>query len=193
MRPNFQLIAVAALVAGTLAMPAAAGSRQHADAAAEPSCQHQGHGQPAGGCCDKQNSREAATNQTGGHEHAALTGEDAVIQVVRAWLDAIPTRDTARIAPLLADDFVAILPDGRRRVKSEHLKEVAEGTYAVQALSMDEPSVRFFGGVAVITYYQGEESRTFGQDTSGSSVWTDVLVNRDGKWQIVAEHGSRFK
>ena len=182
---------VAALTAGALGVPATAGSWQIADAGAAPPGQHQE--KAAGGCCAGHTAPGATTDRRGPHEHAAVPGQDAVTQVIRAWLDAIPTRDTARIAQLLADDFVAILPDGRRRLKSEHLKEVAAGNYAVQALTMEDTSVRFFGTVAVVTYYQEEKSRTLGQDTSGSSAWTDVLVNRNGAWQIVAEHGSRFK
>ena len=114
------------------------------------------------------------------------------MDVVRVWLEAIPKRDTKTIAALLADDFVAVLPDGRRRSKAEHLAEVSDGAYAVQSFTLEEPRARVLGDVAIVTYYQGEESRTHDEDTSGTSVWTDVLVHRNGVWLIVAEHGSRF-
>jgi ketosteroid isomerase-like protein len=179
---TISLTAVAVL---TFGVPGLLGSW----AIAQPADQHQE--KPAGGCCAK-HSASAATSEHEKHQQAAMIGEDAVLNVVRAWLDAIPKRDTARITEVLAEDFVAILPDGRRRIKSEHLKEVADRKYAVQTLTMEDPNVRFFGTVAIVTYYQGEESRTNGADTSGSSVWTDILVNRNGMWQIVAEHGSRF-
>ena len=187
MRLKVPLIAVAALTAGVLGLPGTAGASQTPDATAQHS-QHQE--KTAHDCCGKHHASATADEH---RQHAAATGEDAVVQVVRAWLDAIQKRDTGQIAQLLADDFVAILPDGRKRVKSEHLKEVADGKYAVQTLTMDEANVRVFGAVAVVTFYQYEQSRTHGDDTSGSSVWTDVLVNRNGAWQIVAEHGSRFK
>ena len=189
MRLKVPSIAVAALTAGVLGLPGTASAAQIPDANAQPG-RHQE--KAAGGCCAKHNTG-TATDEHATHQPATVTGEDAVVQVVRAWLDAIQKHDTRVIAQLLADDFVAILPDGRKRVKSQHLKEVADGDYAVQTLTMDEADVRFFGAVAVVTYYQYEESRTQGDNTTGSSVWTDVLVNRNGAWQIVAEHGSRFK
>jgi ketosteroid isomerase-like protein len=188
MRLKVPLIAVAALTAGVLGLPGTAGASQTPDATAQPGR----HQEKPAGCCAKHNTG-AATDEHATHQPATVIGEDAVVQVVRAWLDAIQKRDTGRIEQLLADDFVAILPDGRKRVKSEHLKEIADGKYAVQTLTMDEANARLFGSVAVVTYYQYEESRTHGDDTTGSSVWTDVLMNRNGTWQIVAEHGSRFK
>jgi hypothetical protein len=31
-----------------------------------------------------------------------------------------------------------------------------------------------------------------GQDVSGQSQWTDTLIKRAGRWQIVASHSSRI-
>jgi ketosteroid isomerase-like protein len=30
------------------------------------------------------------------------------------------------------------------------------------------------------------------RQVQGRTAWTDVLLNRDGRWQIVAEHGSQL-
>jgi ketosteroid isomerase-like protein len=186
---RLRLIVATACAAGVIGVPGLAGSWEAPAASAQAIGQTQE--KASGGCCAKH--KAGATDEQATHEHAGVSPDDAVIDVVKAWLDAIPKRDTGKIAPLLADDFVAILPDGRRRVKAEHLKEVADGKYEVQALTLEEPRVRIFGSVAIVTYYQGEESRTHGEDTSGASAWTDILVNQHGAWQIVAEHGSRFK
>ncbi len=148
----------------------------------------------AGGCCAKHKAEPAAA---AAHEHGTeappAAAEAAALAVVHAWIDAIPKRDTARIREALADDFAAILPDGRRRTKAEHLKEVADGSYKAHSLTLDEARARVFGDVAIVTYYQAEESQVGDVNTSGTSAWTDVLVKRDGRWQIVAEHGSRFE
>ena len=50
--------------------------------------------------------------------------EPQVIQIVQDWVNAVPKRDTERIGQVLADDFVAILSDGRKRAKSEYLEEI---------------------------------------------------------------------
>jgi uncharacterized protein (TIGR02246 family) len=185
---RFRLIVATALAVAVVGVPGLADSWAVQTASAQAAGQAQE--EAAGGCCAKH--KAGASDEKAKHEHAAVGPEAAVIDVVKAWLDAIPKRDAAKIAPLLAEDFVAILPDGRRRLKAEHLKEVIDGKYAVQALTLEEPRVRIFGSVAVVTYYQGEESRTHGEDTSGASAWTDILENQNGTWRIVAEHGSRF-
>ena len=118
--------------------------------------------------------------------------EQQVTQVVTDWIAAVPKRDTERIGQLLGDDFVAILWDGHKRSKAEYLEELRSGKYAVESIALDETQARVFGDTAIVTYYQSEESKSGGADSSGGSVWTDVLTRRDGRWQVVAEHGSRF-
>ena len=118
--------------------------------------------------------------------------QQQVIQVVKDWIDAVPTRDTERIGQVLADDFVAILWDGKKRSKAQYLEELRSGKYAVESIALDETEARIFGDTAIVTYYQSEKSKTSGSDSSGGSAWTDILARRDGRWQVVAEHGSRF-
>jgi ketosteroid isomerase-like protein len=118
--------------------------------------------------------------------------EQQVIGVVTDWIDAVPKRDTERIGQLLADDFVAILWDGKKRSKIEYLEELRSGKYAVESIAVDETQARVLGDMAIVTYYQSEKSKSAGLDSSGGSVWTDVLARRNGRWQVIAEHGSRF-
>ena len=118
--------------------------------------------------------------------------EQQVIQVVKDWMDAIPKRDADRIGQLLADDFVAILWDGTKRSKAAYLDEIRSGKYAVESITLDDTLARVLGDTAIVTYYQAETSQSTGVDSSGGSAWTDVLAKRDGRWQVIAEHGSRF-
>jgi ketosteroid isomerase-like protein len=118
--------------------------------------------------------------------------EQQVIQVVTDWIEAVPKRDTQHINQVLADDFVAILWDGHKRSKAEYLEELRSGKYAVESIAIDDTQARVLGDTAIVTYYQSEKSKSAGLDSSGGSVWTDVLARRDGRWQVVAEHGSRF-
>ena len=115
-----------------------------------------------------------------------------VIQVVQDWVNAVPKRDTERIGQVLADDFVAILSDGRKRAKAEYLEEIRSGKYSVESIALDDMQARVLGDTAIVTYYQLEKSQSGGVDSSGGSAWTDVLTRRGGRWQVIAEHGSRF-
>jgi uncharacterized protein (TIGR02246 family) len=123
---------------------------------------------------------------------ADANAEQVAVQLVTDWINAIPKRDTGRINEVLAEDFVAILPDGRKVSKAEHIQEVTSGSYNPGSFTLDQTKARIFGDTAVVTYYQMEESQADGRKTSGMSAWTDILAKRDGRWQVVAEHGSNF-
>ena len=145
--------------------------------------------------CSSVGSEPAASAATPVVNAAPASNENAeqqVIQVVKDWIDAVPKRDTQRIGQVLADDFVAILWDGKKRSKAEYLEELRSGKYAVESITLDETEARVLGETAIVTYYQSEKSKSGGVDSSGGSVWTDVLARRDGRWQVIAEHGSRF-
>jgi hypothetical protein len=59
--------------------------------------------------------------------------------------------------------------------------------------SRDEAgAVNVFGDTAVSFTSQEEKSKYDGKDSSGHYHFTDVWVKRDGKWQAVASHGSRY-
>lgn len=118
--------------------------------------------------------------------------EQQVIQVVKDWMDAIPKRDAERIGQLLGDDFVAILWDGKKHTKADYLDELRSGKYNVESITLDDTQARILGDTAIVTYYQAEQSQSAGVDSSSGSAWTNVLAKRDGRWQVIAEHGSRF-
>ena len=53
--------------------------------------------------------------------------------------------------------------------------------------------VRVYGDTAIVDVDQTEKSRHGDDDFSGSYLFTNVWVNRDGQWQAVASHGSRVR
>lgn len=58
--------------------------------------------------------------------------------------------------------------------------------------NLDEVSVNVYGDTAVSFTSQKEKSTYEGKDTSGPYHFTDTWVKKDGKWQVVASHGTRF-
>jgi ketosteroid isomerase-like protein len=119
--------------------------------------------------------------------------EPAVAGVVNDWIAAIKNRDVARINDVLADEFSATLPDGGHTTKWLHIKDLQTRRYVVESLVISNVEARVIGDMAIVTYEQAEQSQT-GRDVpyNGRTAWTDVLVNRAGRWQIVAEHGSQL-
>src|SRR5207248_8591251 len=93
-----------------------------------------------------------------GRNAIALTGEEAKAQVIaqeKAWSDAVIHHDIAKVASLLADDFIGI--DGRGFVtnKSAELKEAeppAADATAPQLVREDlsDFTARIYGNTAIL-------------------------------------------
>jgi hypothetical protein len=119
----------------------------------------------------------------------AADAELALIEqrLARAWVDG----DRATIDHIIADDWTTTDLTGRVRTKAEVMADMfANGTKPVAAMSIDDVRVRLLGTVAIVT------GRTIARAT-GSTIdvvlrFTDVFVQRDGRWQVVASQGTRI-
>jgi ketosteroid isomerase-like protein len=111
--------------------------------------------------------------------------------VERAWLDAEKNHDAAAFEKLVADDWIAISPDGKTQTKAERAAQIKGGQIA--SATMGDMKVRVFGDTAVVTGTDDEVSMTDGKKSSEHYVWTDVFVKRNGKWLAVASQTALVK
>jgi ketosteroid isomerase-like protein len=118
--------------------------------------------------------------------------EATITQLERDWVAAIVKKDTATLDRILADDYNGTTPTAFLYSKRMAIDDISKGTYAVDSMDLDEISVNVYGDTAVSFTSQEEKSRYDGRDLSGHYHYTDVWVKRDGRWQTVASHGSRF-
>ena len=123
---------------------------------------------------------------------AGKNAEAAISQLERDWASAIVKKDAAALDRLLADEFNGTSPTAHTFPKAIALGEVKSGKYVVASMELDEISVNVYGDVAVAFTSQNEKSQYAGKDTSGHYHFTDVWAKKDGRWQVVASHGSRF-
>jgi hypothetical protein len=117
--------------------------------------------------------------------------EELLSRIERDWADALVKGDVAFTEGLLEDDYVGTMSDGRRITKAQNLDNLRSGAFKSESMVVDGIKVRVLGDTAVVTLDQSEKSQFEGKDISGRSMWTDIFMRRDGKWQIVANHGSR--
>lgn len=136
----------------------------------------------------------AATFGTGAPPAAAYTEEveAAVAQLERDWVSAIVKKDTAALDRLLAEEFAGVSPTAHYYDKSMAIDDLTTGTYQVESMALDEVSVNAYGDFAVAFASQQEKSRYAGTDLSGHYHYTNVWAKRDGRWQVVASHGTRY-
>ena len=118
--------------------------------------------------------------------------EAAVTQLERDWVAAIVRKDAAVLDRLLAEEFAGVSPTAHYYDKGMAIDDLTAGTYQVESMALDEVSVNPYGDVAVAFASQQEKSRYAGTDLSGHYHYTNVWVRRDGRWQVVASHGTRY-
>jgi hypothetical protein len=123
----------------------------------------------------------------------AASPEQAVIDFEKAWAKAYVAKDLAVISANLADDWRGLGDSPKPYTKAAFLADLKSGTIGFKALTLRDITVRIIGTTAVVQGYDDETSHYGKDDTSGAWAWTDVLVNRGGKWVAVASHVSKLK
>jgi ketosteroid isomerase-like protein len=128
-----------------------------------------------------------------GNSMAAADGEQTIVQLERAWVAAIVARDLAALDKLIAPEFSGTSPNAHTYTKEMAIDDLKSGRYIVEKMALDEVSANVYGNTAVAFTSQEEKSRYADSDFSGHYHYTDVWVKKNGRWQVVASHGSRFE
>ena len=109
----------------------------------------------------------------------------------QAWLNAEKNHDAAAFDKLVAEDWIAITPDGKSQTKAERAAEIK--TSNIDSATLGEMKVRVFGDTAVVTGTDDEVTMKDGKKSSDHYVWTDVFVKRNGNWLAVASQTAQIK
>jgi ketosteroid isomerase-like protein len=108
-----------------------------------------------------------------------------------AWRDAMLKDDSAAMSSLLADDYIAITPDGTLQTKDEALANLHRVHFT--SLEISDRKVRFYGTTALVTSTADVQATTPEGDVSGSFRYTRVYVEGPpGVWKIVSFEANRI-
>ncbi|MGD9590640.1 MAG: nuclear transport factor 2 family protein [Pyrinomonadaceae bacterium] len=111
--------------------------------------------------------------------------EDQLIQLDKAWTFAELKGDKKAAADLIAEDYVGTTQRGEIENKAQYLASVVPNADMVKS---DEYRIAVYGNTAIMTHRATVEGVRNIQFRS-----THVWMKRNGKWQIVAHHGSRIE
>jgi ketosteroid isomerase-like protein len=106
------------------------------------------------------------------------------------WAEAERTLDVARLAPMLAEDFVGVGPLGFTLTKQQWLGARASGDLAHAAFAWDPADIHLHAGTAIVVGVQTQDSTYQGRPApSGPFRVTQVLLRSgDGSWVIAGMH-----
>jgi ketosteroid isomerase-like protein len=119
---------------------------------------------------------------------AETADETAIRRLNQDHIRAFVTSDVSLYRELLADDFRAVLADGREINKAEFLRQAALPSL-VASYHLDDVWVRQFGDTALVT------ARLSYRHEDGSAVRTfyvDVYVRREGRWRLASAQFTRL-
>ena len=119
--------------------------------------------------------------------------EREIMQIEKEMLAAALKGDATASERHLATTYVFTGPDGLSLNKEQSVGELKSGDLKLQAASLDNAKVQVYADAAVVTYLSNDKGTYKGKDISGKTQWTDVFVRQNGRWMIVASHGSRVE
>lgn len=106
------------------------------------------------------------------------------------WADSYKQRQVGILSSLLADDFVITVEDGSTYGKLGYISHTAAPSTRVDVANFSDLKVRVHGNIAVITGSYHERGESGGAAYDFHDRFTDVWMNIDGKWQVIASHYS---
>jgi ketosteroid isomerase-like protein len=113
--------------------------------------------------------------------------KDLEQRLAAAWVNG----DRTFIYDLLADDWTVTDPAGRVLTKQQVLNETfSSKERRIDTMAVDEILVRMLDDAAVVTGRTRATGSYRGQKATAVLRFTDIFLFRDGRWQIVASHGT---
>jgi ketosteroid isomerase-like protein len=106
-----------------------------------------------------------------------------------AWVKALVNKDQAAVGNVIADDFAGFNPEGKHLGKSQLLDEAKNEPSTLSSAVNDNMDVHVYGPnlatVCGTTTEKGKDKD--GKQFTRTYVWVDTWMERNGKWECIAE------
>ena len=118
--------------------------------------------------------------------------EEQLLKLEKAFAEAIVKNDVEGIRRLVTDDWIIIDPNGEIVDRARFFEVIKSGALTHDVMESEDFRVRVYGDSAVVTGVTRTKGKFMGQEFSTRERATDVFVKRDGRWQCVLTHLTRF-
>jgi ketosteroid isomerase-like protein len=127
----------------------------------------------------------SASAQSG--EMKSSTVESEIVALEQSWAAAQKANDPSAIAPLLADNYIEVLPDGSLMNKSQVLDDARKSKY--QAIELSDLKIISFGDTAIVVgTFDAKHFDKDGKPLQDHERYVDTWRKMpSGKWQCIAE------
>ena len=121
-----------------------------------------------------------------------MTAEEELLKLEKEFADAIVKNDLEGIARLVTNDWIVVGPDGEIVDRARFFEVIKSGALTHDTMESEDSRIRVYGDSAVVTGITRTNGKFMGQEFSTHERATDVFVKRDGRWQCVLTHLTRF-
>jgi ketosteroid isomerase-like protein len=118
----------------------------------------------------------------------------AITRLEEAWRNAVLNGSSSAMESLLADDYMAITPNGTLLSKEQTLANLRAGTVRFDRIEVTDRKMKFYGTTALVRCRADVSGKTSDGQLSGSYRYTRVYVqDAKGVWRIVSFEANRIR
>jgi ketosteroid isomerase-like protein len=115
----------------------------------------------------------------------SLDDEQQILKLFEDGDRALMSADIAELARIFADDYVQYDESGRPHTKLDVLGDLSVGMIRYPSVVSTGRQIRLLGDVAIVHGSEEDEVELEGKRFAVRYIYMDVVVKRDGRWQIV--------
>ena len=116
----------------------------------------------------------------------------AIIALDKQRMDAMCRQDVATLKAVLADDLVYTHSSARLDTKQSLIGGMESGTTVYSSIEPSDVKAQDFGDAVVLTGSARIRVTSSGKPLDFGVRFTDVWVNQNGQWQMVAWQSTRL-
>jgi ketosteroid isomerase-like protein len=111
-----------------------------------------------------------------------------------AWAKALQNKDHASVGNMVADDFAGFSSKGKHRTKSSLVDEIKNETDTLSSSVNDKMDVHVYApNLATVCGTSTEKGKDKdGKEFTHRYAWVDTWMERNGKWECIAEAVMQF-
>jgi len=122
----------------------------------------------------------------------SLNNDERQIEALYHAGDAALMRaDVEALSEILADDYIQYNDAGQPFTKQQILDNFGSGAICYPSIVSTGRLIRLFGDTAVVHGSEEDEVETQGNRSHVRYMYLDVLLKREGKWQLVTSQLAR--
>jgi ketosteroid isomerase-like protein len=118
--------------------------------------------------------------------------EEELLNIEKEFAETIVSNNLEGLGRIVADDWIIIDPNGEIVDRTRFFEVIKSGALTHDRMESEDLRVRVYGDSAVVTGVTRTKGKFMGQEFSTQERATDVFVRRDGLWQCVLTHLTRF-